>query len=55
MSNEKKENKNWHEEYLKCRVNPYYFYTQYFLINGEKAKTHMTEEQFNNLTKHLIK
>lgn len=36
-------------EYEKCKNDPHYFYTQYVLINDEKAKTHLTKEQFNEL------
>lgn len=32
----------------KCKASPYYFYTHYFIINGEPATTRLSEQEFNN-------
>lgn len=48
MSNESRAK----EEIKKCTDSPYYFYTTYFMVNGEKATTRLSEEEFNRLFKH---
>lgn len=39
------------QEFEKCKQNPYYFYTKYFTVNGKKATTSLSEEEFNELFK----
>lgn len=48
----KSQNKrNWEKELEKCIASPYYFYTNYVMIETEdglqRATTRMTEEEFN--------
>lgn len=38
----------WKDELDRCAKSPYYFYTQYCTINGEKGTTMLTEEEFND-------
>lgn len=38
---------DWDIEYQKCKNSPYYFYTNYFLIDGKPATTCLTEAEFN--------
>lgn len=42
-------NKNWEKELIKCKENPHYFFTTYLTIGGEKARTFMTEQEFNSI------
>ena len=44
---------DWEAEYAKCKASPYYFYTNYITFDGEKATTHLTEEEFNQYIKDL--
>lgn len=37
------------EELDKCKQSPYYFYTNYWTINGQKATTMLSEEEFNKI------
>lgn len=41
------------EEMGKCKNSPYYFYTNYFMVDGEKATTHLSEKDFNEQWKHF--
>lgn len=41
------------EEANKCKDNPYYFFTTYWTVNGEKATTSLPEEDFNKRFKEL--
>lgn len=42
-------------EFEKCKQSPYYLYTNYFTVNGEKATTRLSEEDFNKLFKQINK
>lgn len=35
------------EEFEKCKINPYYFFTKYCQINGQPATTRLNEGDFN--------
>ncbi len=37
------------EEMDKCKNNPYYFFTTYFIVNGKKATTILSEKEFNKI------
>lgn len=41
-------NDYWKKEWDKCISSPYYYATRYLKVNGEKFKTSLTEEEFNN-------
>jgi hypothetical protein len=43
------------EELEKCKESPYYYFTNYYIINGEKATTRLTEKEFNKAVKALSK
>lgn len=43
------EEKKLIEEIKKCKESPYYFYTNYFTVNGQRPTTRLTETQFNNI------
>jgi len=34
-------------ELEKCKKSPYYFFTKYWMVNGEPFTTPLTEEEFN--------
>ena len=38
----------WEEELRKCKESPYYFFTNYYTVDGKKATTRLNEEDFNN-------
>lgn len=38
---------NWVEEKEKCANSPYYFFTNYCLIDGQKPTVIVSEEEFN--------
>lgn len=38
-------------EFEKCKASPYYFYTNHFMVNGKKATTPLSEEDFNSIFK----
>lgn len=40
---------NWIDELKKCQDSPYYFYTNYVLVNGKKPETWLTQQQFDDL------
>jgi len=42
-------------EMEKCIESPYYFYTQYCIINGERAQSILNEKEFNELWKRFRK
>ena len=46
-------NIDWEEEMKKCSASPYYFYTNYVIVQTpegpQKATTNLTEENFNKL------
>jgi len=42
------------EELQKCTNSPYYFFTNYLTINGERAWTILTEEEFNLVFNQLV-
>ncbi len=44
---------DWKEEMDKCIESPYYFYTTYFMVDGKKATTFLSEEEFNKSFKLL--
>lgn len=48
QTNEQKIEEEAMQEYKKCIDSPYYFYTNYATINGTKATTNLTEQEFNN-------
>lgn len=35
------------EEFRRCKESHWYFYTNYVMIDGKKATTELTEEEFN--------
>ena len=35
-------------EMEKCKSSPYYFFINYYTINGKPAKTNLTEKEFND-------
>ena len=39
---------DWEAEKQKCIESPYYFFTNYCTVNGEKCTTFLSEEEFNN-------
>jgi hypothetical protein len=41
------------EELKKCQESPYYFFTNYFLVDGKKPTVRMTEEEFNSFAKRI--
>jgi hypothetical protein len=41
------------EEFQKCVDSPYYFFTTYFKVNGQPAKTIYSEEEFNKIFKQM--
>lgn len=41
------------QEMHKCKINPYYFFTKHFTVNGQPATTAMSEKQFNDVFSHL--
>lgn len=43
------------DELQKCMESPYYFFTNYLTINGERAWTVLTEEEFNLIFNQLVK
>lgn len=50
---------NWEEEMQKCNTSPYYFYTNYIVVETpegpKKATTCLTEEEFNKQFNKLNK
>jgi hypothetical protein len=37
------------EEFEKCKASPYYFYANYWTVNGKKPVIKLSEEQFNKI------
>lgn len=48
MSDEK-EKDQWKKEHKKCLDSPYYFYINYFIVDGKPATTNLSETEFNRL------
>ena len=41
------------QEIKKCKESPYYFATNYLVVDGRKFKTVLTEKQFNELFENV--
>jgi hypothetical protein len=46
--------RDWTEEMQKCIDSPYYFYTNFCVVDGKLPETRYTEEEFNNMIKQGI-
>ncbi len=45
---------HWDDELEKCKASPYYFYTNYYTtVNGDKATTRLSEEEFNKMASRI--
>lgn len=44
---------NWKEELERIKNSPYYFYTNFFIVEGRPATTHLNEEEFNKEWENL--
>lgn len=42
------------EELKKCQESPYYFATNYLVVDGKRFKTLLTEKQFNELAERVV-
>ena len=42
------------EEIKKCQKSPWYFATKYLIVDGERFKTDLTEEEYNERFKCLV-
>lgn len=40
---------DWNSELEKCRNSFYYFFSNYFLVGGEKVKTKYSEKEINEM------
>lgn len=40
---------DWEVEMQKCKDSVYYFFTNYYLVDGKPATTRYNEEEFNKL------
>ena len=50
-----KEQINWEVEMEKCKNSFYYFFTNYYLVDGKKPVVKHSEEEFNRLFSEACK